>query len=172
MTVRSIILQLNTLVVSLFQHCRCLKMIAGDLEFLCAVHGGHPRLCSANSYAMHALDHAALLITDGDSFPDDEAISPAQIKSLSTVVRRLYRIYGHAYFHHRELYDQVRVNANFCSSYAIQNSLMREEDLIIPVAKDEALVIERQGTGDDRTNVTIINASQQASPFSTVALRR
>lgn len=60
---RRIVLDLNWIMVSLLSGCHCDMMRASDFEFLCAVHGPNPKMCSARAYSVHALDSAISQLT-------------------------------------------------------------------------------------------------------------
>ena len=63
----------------------------------------HPQ-CSVIDYTLHTL------LNSNKYFPSRITIKETSIPRLSSVARRIYRIFSHAYFHHRALYDQFEVN--------------------------------------------------------------
>ena len=69
----------------------------------------HPQ-CSAIDYTLHTLHGAASLLNSNKYFPSRITIKETSIPRLSSVARRIYRIFSHAYFHHRALYDQFEVS--------------------------------------------------------------
>ena len=66
--------------------------------------------CSAIDYTLHTLHGAASLLNSNKYFPSRITIKETSIPRLSSVARRIYRIFSHAYFHHRALYDQFEVS--------------------------------------------------------------
>ena len=86
-------------------NCTCTKMIASDeWHFLCAPHADKPRDCSAIDYMKHTIDSTT------SSLLNPETSS----KNFYSVLRRLYRIYGHLYFHHHEIFQREKL---FCEKF-------------------------------------------------------
>ena len=56
-----------------------------------------------------ALDATTALINSSRYFPSRMSIAPTSTKHFSSIARRLYRIFAHAYYHHREVFDQCEV---------------------------------------------------------------
>ncbi|KAI7821271.1 Mob1/phocein [Kickxella alabastrina] len=71
----------------------CPIMCAQEMTYYCAGHGS-PRPCSAMGYSVHTLDYAVRQLAVG-----------AGMKHFQSMVRRLYRIFAHVYFHHREVFE-------------------------------------------------------------------
>lgn len=63
--------------------------------------------CCAIDYIIHTLDGTAALLNSDKYFPSRVSISEPSLKYFQSIARRLYRVFSHAYFHHRELFDQV-----------------------------------------------------------------
>ena len=68
--------------------------------FLCAAHKT-PKECPAIDYTRHTLDGAACLLNSNKYFPSRVSIKESSVAKLGSVCRRVYRIFSHAYFHHR-----------------------------------------------------------------------
>ena len=49
----------------------------------------------------HTLDGAACLLNSNKYFPSRVSIKESSVAKLGSVCRRVYRIFSHAYFHHR-----------------------------------------------------------------------
>jgi hypothetical protein len=80
----------------------CPKMIASDeWHFLCAPHSDKPRDCCAIDYMYHTVDSCAstLLLMEGKQ----QSIA---VKQYNSIVRRLFRIYGHIFFHHSDFFEK------------------------------------------------------------------
>ena len=65
--------------------------------------------CAAIDYTRHTLDSAATLLNSYRYFPSRVHIRESSIAKIGSVCRRVYRIFSHAYFHHRNIFDQFEV---------------------------------------------------------------
>lgn len=112
---RQFCLDLNLITVALQQECTpatCVQMTATEQWiFLCAAHK-NPKECSAIDYTRHTLDGAACLLNSNRYFPSRVNIKESSVQKLGSVCRRIYRIFSHAYFHHRTIYDEFEVGLN------------------------------------------------------------
>ena len=92
------------LAVALQAECKpetCSQMTATEQWiFLCAAHKT-PKECPAIDYTRHTLDGAACLLNSNKYFPSRVSIKESSVAKLGSVCRRVYRIFSHAYFHHR-----------------------------------------------------------------------
>ncbi|XP_016120967.1 MOB-like protein phocein, partial [Sinocyclocheilus grahami] len=77
--------------------------------FLCAAHKT-PKECPAIDYTRHTLDGAACLLNSNKYFPSRVSIKDSSVAKLGSVCRRIYRIFSHAYFHHRQIFDKYEVS--------------------------------------------------------------
>ena len=89
--------------------------------FLCAAHKT-PKECPAIDYTRHTLDGAACLLNSNKYFPSRVSIKESSVAKLGSVCRRVYRIFSHAYFHHR--WESVCcttqiINFNFSDKFSI-----------------------------------------------------
>ena len=113
---RQVCIELNDLYLLLQDECTCPEMKAGEWLYLCASHET-PKSCSALEYMAHTLD---------------QPIVPSQLQPMA---RRLYRIFAHAYFHHREVYSEFemvsRLYQRFCT-LGLQYGLLDTKTIIIP----------------------------------------
>ena len=135
---RQFCLQLNDLAVKLQVDCFpdvCTQMTATEQWiFLCAAHKT-PKECPALDYTRHTLDGAASLLNSNKYFPSRVTIKESSISKLGSVCRRIYRIFSHAYYHHRRIYDQFEAETNLCrrfTAYVLKYELMAHESLIVP----------------------------------------
>ena len=69
-----------------------------------------PRLAPPFSAEHWGAGQGVSLLTINKYFPSRITIKETSIPRLSSVARRIYRIFSHAYFHHRALYDQFEVS--------------------------------------------------------------
>lgn len=98
----------------LSQYCKadnpnCSKMIAtSTYEFRCAAHSPPKQVfnylfkqCSAIDYMLHTLDNVTNILNSGKIYIDRNKPSKSCKRDLGTLDRRLYRLYAHSYYHHK-----------------------------------------------------------------------
>uniref|UniRef100_A0A667XAX9 MOB family member 4, phocein n=1 Tax=Myripristis murdjan TaxID=586833 RepID=A0A667XAX9_9TELE len=111
----------------------CTQMTATEQWiFLCAAHKT-PKECPAIDYTRHTLDGAACLLNSNKYFP-------SSFVSLGSVCRRIYRIFSHAYFHHRQIFDKYENETFLChrfTRFVMKYNLMSKDNLIVPIMEDE-----------------------------------
>jgi Mob1/phocein family len=108
--------------------------------YLCASHKS-PQECSAIDYMIHSLDHATAIIHNSKNFNSRVSIPPASIKHLLSIVRRLYRLFTHTFFHHREIFMEFESEMHLCgrfTEFTKRFKMMSADLYIIP---EEALKI-------------------------------
>lgn len=121
---RFLIQKTNAIIIALFSDSppcsaqTCPEMRASEWQYLCAVHDP-PKSCSAIDYCCHTLDWAANILTSSKMFPSrlglgagssmmgGDKVLAAQMKEIKNIFRRVYRIYAHAWFQHREVFWRV-----------------------------------------------------------------
>ncbi|KAG0169796.1 MOB member 4, phocein [Apophysomyces sp. BC1034] len=104
---RQVCLELSLLVVALESECtkeNCPEMKADGWLYLCAAHPS-TQSCPAIDYIIHTLDGATLLLNNSKYFPSRISVPELSLKHFQSIARRLYRIFAHAYYHHREIYE-------------------------------------------------------------------
>ncbi|KAI7823622.1 Mob1/phocein, partial [Gamsiella multidivaricata] len=107
-----ICLELNYLIVHLEPECTpevCPEMRAEEWKYYCATHPT-PRECCAIDYLTHTLDGASALLNNIKFFPSRICVPEGSVKNFQSIARRLYRIFAHAYFHHRDIFDAFEVS--------------------------------------------------------------
>ncbi|GMS91158.1 hypothetical protein PENTCL1PPCAC_13333, partial [Pristionchus entomophagus] len=136
---RQVCLELNGLALLLQEECDptvCLQMTATEQWiFLCANHK-NPKECSAIDYTRHTLDGASTLLNNSKYFPSRINIKESSISKLGSVCRRVYRIFSHAYFHHRNIFDEYEQRTHLCmrfTSFVTKFEMMSAEHLIVPM---------------------------------------
>lgn len=136
-------------------------MRASEWQYLCAVHDP-PKSCSAIDYCCHTLDWAATTLTSSKMFPrrielgsgappgaqGDKTLA-MQMKEITNIFRRVYRIYAHAWFQHRDMFWRVEGKTGLyvlfktvCDEYGI----IQPESYTIP---PEAEGLEPSGEDKD-----------------------
>ncbi|KAF1960670.1 Mob1/phocein [Byssothecium circinans] len=151
--------KVNSIIIALFSDnpacssITCPEMRASEWQYLCAVHDP-PKSCCAIDYCCHTLDWAANTLTSPKNFPSRLAMSTdslsahAQVKNLTNIFRRVYRIFAHAWFQHQEMFWKVEGRTGLyilfktvCDMYG----LIQEDNYTIP---PEAEGVEpSEGTG-------------------------
>ena len=108
---RLVCLELHHLVVALESVCTaetCPEMKADEWLYLCAAHP-QPQNCCAMDYTFHTLDGATSLLNSNKYFPSRMAIPNSSLKHFQSIARRLYRIFAHAWWHHRDVFEEFEV---------------------------------------------------------------
>lgn len=139
---RQFCLELNGLAVKLQSECTaetCSQMTATEQWiFLCAAHKT-PKECPAIDYTRHTLDGAACLLNSNKYFPSRVSIKESSVAKLGSVCRRVYRIFSHAYYHHRHIFDEFENETFLCrrfTVFVISYNLMSRDNLIVPILDD------------------------------------
>jgi hypothetical protein len=137
--IRQFCMQLNGLAVMLQEECSpsvCTQMTATEQWiFLCAAHKT-PKECPAVDYTRHTLDGAASLLNSNKYFPSRVSIRDASLQKLNSVCRRVYRIFSHAFYHHRTIYDEFEDATCLCKRFSVfvmKYNLMPRDSLIVPI---------------------------------------
>ncbi|QQP56328.1 Mps one binder kinase activatorlike 4like [Caligus rogercresseyi] len=157
---RQFSLELNGLAVGLQSDCSpktCNQMTATQQWiFLCAAHKT-PKDCSAIDYTRHTLDGAACLLNSNKYFPSRVSIKEGSISKLASVCRRVYRIFSHAYYHHRELFEAFETESHLCrrfTRYVMKYDLMPRDVLIIPIGDNQGASISESVQKEEDPEVT------------------
>ena len=111
--------KVNAIIIALFSDnppcssITCPEMRASEWQYLCAVHEP-PKSCCAIDYCCHTLDWAANTLTSPKNFPSRLAMGTEQstqqhqqIRNMTNIFRRVYRIFAHAWFQHRDMFWKV-----------------------------------------------------------------
>jgi Mob1/phocein family len=115
-------------------------MRASEWQYLCAVHDP-PKSCCAIDYCCHTLDWATNILTSPKLFPSrmvlggDNGNTAAAMRQLTNIFRRVYRIFAHAWFQHREVFWAVEANDGlyvFFKTVCDLYQLIPEDNYTIP----------------------------------------
>ena len=144
---RFLTMKVNNLLIAFFAEdppCSaqtCPEMRASEWQYLCAVHEP-PKSCCAIDYCCHTLDWATNTLTSPKYFPSrltlgsETAGGPqASMRHLTNIFRRLYRIFAHAWFQHRNVFWDVENNDGlyvFFKTVCDMFSLIPEDNYTIP----------------------------------------
>jgi hypothetical protein len=114
--------------------------------------------CCAIDYTRHTLDGAASLLNSNKYFPSRVTIKESSIAKIGSICRRVYRIFSHAYFHHRAVFDSfevclcactrtcedIQAETHLCKRFTVfvtRYSLMSAEHLIVPILPNQGGVV-------------------------------
>jgi hypothetical protein len=129
---------------SVCNHTTCPQMKATDeWMYLCAAHK-QPQECSAVDYIIHTLDGTAALLNSNKWFPVGSSVPDSSLKYFHSITRRLYRILSHAFFHHKDAFDEFESQSHLCLRFV---SFSNAYDLIPP----KLLIIPREFSSSDST---------------------
>ncbi|KAK3842193.1 MAG: Mob1/phocein [Linnemannia gamsii] len=132
-----ICLELNYLIVHLEPECTpevCPEMRAEEWMYYCATHPT-PRECCAIDYLTHTLDGASALLNNVKFFPSRICVPEGSVKNFQSIARRLYRIFAHAYFHHRDIFDAFEAETALYDRFlklSRSRKLITDKLIIIP----------------------------------------
>ncbi|TPX31676.1 hypothetical protein SmJEL517_g05040 [Synchytrium microbalum] len=139
---RQTCLELNTLVVMLEPDCTyetCPEMKADEWMYLCAAHLT-PQSCCAMDYIIHTLDGTTALMNSPKFFPSRISMPEGSTKHFSNIARRLYRIFAHSYYHHREIFEEFEASTHLYArflAFSTRFNLIQPKLIIIPRSTDE-----------------------------------
>ncbi|EIN09080.1 Mob1/phocein [Punctularia strigosozonata HHB-11173 SS5] len=130
----------HPLITVLQQECTratCPEMKAGEWLYLCVAHGNENNMeqCCAIDYIIHTLDSATALLNSPRAFPSRLSIPQTSYRHFSSLARRLGRIFAHAYFHHRDAFEQAEAESSLYARFLALTSrfdLVPQEFLVIP----------------------------------------
>eukprot|EP01135_Chromosphaera_perkinsii_P000655 Nk52_evm22s147 gene=Nk52_evmTU22s147 len=94
----------------------CESMQASSWQYLCAAHS-RPQTCSAIEYTLHTLDQTGAILNSNALFPSRVSVPEKSVRQFQSICRRLYRIFAHAYFTHREVYDMWENETRLCARF-------------------------------------------------------
>jgi hypothetical protein len=138
--------KVNSIIVALFSDhppcssTTCPEMRASEWQYLCAVHDP-PKSCCAIDYCCHTLDWAANTLTSPKHFPSrlalgtDQSTQHSQSRQLTNIFRRVYRIFAHAWFQHRDMFWKVEGRTGlyiFFKTVCDMYGLIPEDNYTIP----------------------------------------
>ncbi|RMZ92721.1 hypothetical protein DV736_g58, partial [Chaetothyriales sp. CBS 134916] len=134
----------------------CPEMRASEWQYLCAVHEP-PKSCCAIDYVNHTLDWAANVLTSPKHFPSrlqlggDPGSAFQSMRQLTNVFRRVYRIFAHAWFQHREVFWHIEATFGI---YILFKTICEEYSLI---PKDNYTIpAEAEGPRDEAETIQIL----------------
>ncbi|KAI4129943.1 MAG: hypothetical protein LQ347_003571 [Umbilicaria vellea] len=154
---RFLVQKANSLIVAFFAESppcsaqTCPEMRASEWQYLCAVHDP-PKSCCAIDYCCHTLDWAGNILTSQKHFPsrltlgsDSAGGSQQGVRQLTNIFRRVYRIFAHAWFQHRQVFWHVEGQEGlyiFFKTVCDDYNLIPEDNYTIP-PEAEGLVAQQ-----------------------------
>ncbi|KAE8348208.1 Mob1/phocein [Aspergillus coremiiformis] len=175
---RFLTMKVNNLIIAFFAEnppCSahtCPEMRASEWQYLCAVHDP-PKSCCAIDYSCHTLDWATNILTSPKYFPSRLTLGSeagggpqASMRHLTNIFRRLYRIFAHAWFQHREVFWQVEGHDGlyiFFKTVCDLYSLIPEDNYTVPAEAEGADPVQpaQEQTGGRR--MTILRKKSEGS---------
>ncbi|KAE9389034.1 Mob1/phocein [Gymnopus androsaceus JB14] len=185
----------HPLITNLQNECTrqtCPEMKAGEWLYLCVAHGndGGMEQCCAIDYILHTIDSATALLNSPRAFPSRMAIPAPSYRHFSSLARRLGRIFAHAYFHHRALFEQAEAESSLYRRFEEivgRWNLVPREFLVIPNREDvdvgrgepklaaaavEMTILSNQDKLADPSNISPPTEDQLKSPGTSSPGRR
>ncbi|KAJ3754585.1 mps one binder kinase activator-like 4 [Lentinula raphanica] len=163
----------------------CPQMKAGEWLYLCVAHGnestsfsssssdtglpggGMVEQCCAIDYILHTIDSATALLNSPRTFPSRLSIPTPSVRHFSSLARRLGRVFAHAYFHHRELFEQAEAESSLYRRFEEMVgrwSLVPKEFLVIPtLGKDNDTSRDGYARGRDDAGMTASEPKLEAA---------
>lgn len=180
---RFLTMKVNNLIVAFFAEdppcsaTTCPEMRASEWQYLCAVHDP-PKSCCAIDYCCHTLDWAMNTLTSTKYFPsrltlgNENAGGPqASMRHLTNVFRRLYRIFAHAWFQHRDVFWQVEGHDGlyvFFKTVCDMYSLIPHDNYTVPPEAEGPDAIQPEEEPVDTKRLTILRKKDD-NPFGSGA---
>lgn len=175
---RFLTMKVNNLIIAFFAEnppCSsqtCPEMRASEWQYLCAVHDP-PKSCCAIDYCCHTLDWATTILTSPKYFPSRLSLGSeagggpqASMRHLTNIFRRLYRIFAHAWFQHREVFWQVEGHDGlyiFFKTVCDMYNLIPEDNYTVP-AEAEGVDSHQPAEQPDGRRLTILRKDSGGSP--------
>lgn len=165
---RFLVQKTNLLIVGFFSDnpacsaTNCPEMRASEWQYLCAVHDP-PKSCCAIDYCCHTLDWAANALTSQKNFPsrltlggDAPGSGREGVKTLTNIFRRVYRMFAHAWFQHRDVFWTIENTEGlyvFYKTVCDIYQLIPEENYTVPPEAEGLTedVTQAQGNGGGAT---------------------
>uniref|UniRef100_A0A674MDR6 MOB family member 4, phocein n=1 Tax=Takifugu rubripes TaxID=31033 RepID=A0A674MDR6_TAKRU len=123
-----------------YEHLRQFCLELNGLAVKLQVNDSHRAVDLSLFIFMHTLDGAACLLNSNKYFPSRVSIKESSVAKLGSVCRRIYRIFSHAYFHHRQIFDKYENETFLChrfTRFVMKYNLMSKDNLIVPILEEE-----------------------------------
>lgn len=149
----------------------CPEMRASEWQYLCAVHEP-PKSCCAIDYCNHTLDWAANVLTSPKHFHSRLALvgeagnAIQSMRQLTNIFRRVYRIFAHAWFQHRDVFWSVEATYGLYMLFKVvcdEYHLIPEDSYTIPPEAEGAREVVTDPENQPRPQILRKDASQESS---------
>lgn len=181
---RFLTMKVNNLIIAFFAEnppCSsqtCPEMRASEWQYLCAVHDP-PKSCCAIDYCCHTLDWAHNTLTSPKYFPSRLTLGAegssgpqASMRHLTNIFRRLYRIFAHAWFQHRDVFWTVEGHDGlyvFFKTVCDMFTLIPEDNYTIPQeAEGLEAILPHVEEAVDNKRLTILRKENEGPLGSSV----
>lgn len=84
---------------------------------------------------IHNIDQFTSILNNAKYFSSRVAIPETSLKKLEDIVRRLYRIFSHTYFHHLDVFGEFEKEMHLCerfTEFIKKYEMMATKYIIIP----------------------------------------
>jgi len=88
-----------------------------EWEYFCAAHDP-PQQCCAIDYFIHTLKQTADTLNDTKLFHSRVSIPKGSAKHFQSMARRLYRLFAHCFYHHRDIFDVYEEEHHLCERFS------------------------------------------------------
>merc|ERR1711879_337191 len=118
---RQFTMELGNLVVLLDGVCTAitcpLMKCTDEWEYFCAAHDP-PQQCCAIDYFIHTLKQTADTLNDTKLFHSRVSIPKGSAKHFQSMCRRLYRLFAHCFFHHKDIFEEYEAEHHLCERFS------------------------------------------------------
>lgn len=84
--------------------------------YLCAAHK-KAQECSAIDYMIHNLDQSTSVLQNVKKYSSRVSIPQSEVKHFTPIVRRLYRLFLHTYYNHKDIYTEFESDMFLCARF-------------------------------------------------------
>ena len=90
---------------------------------------------------IHNLDQANSTIQNNKNFNSRVSIPASSTKHLISTVRRLYRLFTHTYFHHKDIFNEFENEMHLCARFTQFTKRFKMLNADLYIIPEEALKI-------------------------------
>jgi hypothetical protein len=97
----------------------------------------------------------ALLLNSSKYFPSRVSMKQTSVAKLGSISRRVYRIFSHAFYHHKHIFLDFENQTQLCrrfSKFVLAYNLMPADTLIVPVDSLEAGLVTQAPTSGEKSD--------------------
>ena len=124
-------------------HCSIMNA-SSDFEYMCSCHT-QTQKCSALDYYYHNINYSIIRLGAIQLSVEEKTQDSGSImKDIATVLRRLYRLYLHAYYQHFSVFGEVELQQHLYERFyrfVTTNRLLSEKDMKPFLSLDEVFAV-------------------------------